>query len=617
MDLIFFDKSYVDLVKGQLGCCTKPPLSFDYYHGFVCGVSCCSELMEEFDYTGDILSTDSGVHDLWFEDVKNIEARRKLDQQINDGLLAGNYPLSELYPQIKAEFPQGLVEFCQGFMAAFAYTFSDWQQDFQLIANVEEFDSEMPIEEICKVIIGSVELIASGKKLKTEQGRNVKDISEYVDKVKNLEVGLISLYRLAVEIEQFKLGVVADELGEDFWTDGDDASFDDEIDDDEFADDQFWDDDNFIAEVDGDEYENHNVVPFVRDEVKVARNDPCPCGSGKKYKKCCYLTDSDKAKAINPASALNEEIKEAMQDKDFESIDEANEFLNNFMQQRNSQSIDVFHGLSSHKMHSLLTQPFEHNEVLLFNEQALLSVDTINNTQVMFLAMALIEGIGDKGVKATAKGNLPRNLCRAINTEFNATFGAPKYARTISKEEDFFDLHVVRVLLVLAKLVRVVKDKYIFTAPMKKLLKNPEQMPGKIYGLLFKTYCLEFNWAYRSYGEEFAFIQNSVGFSLYLLAKYGHSVKDGSWYAEEFLSAFPRLVDDIEFHSYVQDNQEEQIHRCYQHWLMNNFCEFFGLITVKRTKIDMFYELQEVRTTPLFNVFVKLIGSNPSSASCH
>ena len=26
---------------------------------------------------------------------------------------------------------------------------------------------------------------------------------------------------------------------------------------------------------------------FVRSEPKVGRNDPCPCGSGKKYKKCC------------------------------------------------------------------------------------------------------------------------------------------------------------------------------------------------------------------------------------------------------------------------------------------------------------------------------------------
>jgi len=27
--------------------------------------------------------------------------------------------------------------------------------------------------------------------------------------------------------------------------------------------------------------------PVIRSEPKVGRNDPCPCGSGKKYKKCC------------------------------------------------------------------------------------------------------------------------------------------------------------------------------------------------------------------------------------------------------------------------------------------------------------------------------------------
>ena len=28
-------------------------------------------------------------------------------------------------------------------------------------------------------------------------------------------------------------------------------------------------------------------TPVVRETPKVGRNDPCPCGSGKKYKKCC------------------------------------------------------------------------------------------------------------------------------------------------------------------------------------------------------------------------------------------------------------------------------------------------------------------------------------------
>lgn len=27
--------------------------------------------------------------------------------------------------------------------------------------------------------------------------------------------------------------------------------------------------------------------PVIRIGEKVGRNDPCPCGSGKKYKKCC------------------------------------------------------------------------------------------------------------------------------------------------------------------------------------------------------------------------------------------------------------------------------------------------------------------------------------------
>ena len=29
-------------------------------------------------------------------------------------------------------------------------------------------------------------------------------------------------------------------------------------------------------------------TPYVRDNLKVGRNDPCPCGSGKKYKRCCF-----------------------------------------------------------------------------------------------------------------------------------------------------------------------------------------------------------------------------------------------------------------------------------------------------------------------------------------
>lgn len=32
---------------------------------------------------------------------------------------------------------------------------------------------------------------------------------------------------------------------------------------------------------------DHAVETYRREGEKVGRNDPCPCGSGKKHKKCC------------------------------------------------------------------------------------------------------------------------------------------------------------------------------------------------------------------------------------------------------------------------------------------------------------------------------------------
>ncbi|OTG96530.1 hypothetical protein B9T35_00195 [Acinetobacter sp. ANC 3832] len=62
-------------------------------------------------------------------------------------------------------------------------------------------------------------------------------------------------------------------------------------------------DENYVGSIENIEYEfglrterpalptpvflNIPQQPFVRTEVKVGRNEPCLCGSGKKYKKCC------------------------------------------------------------------------------------------------------------------------------------------------------------------------------------------------------------------------------------------------------------------------------------------------------------------------------------------
>ena len=49
-----------------------------------------------------------------------------------------------------------------------------------------------------------------------------------------------------------------------------------------------------LDDFDDEDYEDHSgVTPTIRlDSPKIGRNDPCPCGSGKKYKKCCAKADS-------------------------------------------------------------------------------------------------------------------------------------------------------------------------------------------------------------------------------------------------------------------------------------------------------------------------------------
>lgn len=51
---------------------------------------------------------------------------------------------------------------------------------------------------------------------------------------------------------------------------------------------RFLGDEESDTNIDEDELgeEDTNMIPFTKD-FQIGRNDPCPCGSGKKYKKCC------------------------------------------------------------------------------------------------------------------------------------------------------------------------------------------------------------------------------------------------------------------------------------------------------------------------------------------
>jgi tetratricopeptide (TPR) repeat protein len=58
--------------------------------------------------------------------------------------------------------------------------------------------------------------------------------------------------------------------------------------------------------------------------AKVGRNDPCPCGSGKKYKRCCLEKDEAAARALVAARPT---IAEEIADKLAAASEEEDEFI--------------------------------------------------------------------------------------------------------------------------------------------------------------------------------------------------------------------------------------------------------------------------------------------------
>ena len=222
------------------------------------------------------------------------------------------------------------------------------------------------------------------------------------------------------------------------------------------------------------------------------------------------------------------------------------------------------------------------------------------------------------GLKPTAKGNIPQKIVKQLYQVYSQDIKKPKYNFTVNKEDDFYDLNVARHLMMLSGLMRKYDGKFVITKKMKHYLSEyqagNEQSLNDIYCVLFKSFCLDFNWAYSSYDESYGFIQQSFGFSLYLLSRYGNNYQHTDVYGDYFIDAFPDLLLDVE-ESYC--SPEDSIKHCYGSWIFERFSHYFGLAEIKYTANEKGYLTEtEVKATPLLKAFVhfsdksRVINSN-------
>ncbi len=336
----------------------------------------------------------------------------------------------------------------------------------------------------------------------------------------------------------------------------------------------------------------------MKNNPAIGRNDPCPCGSGKKYKNCC-LGSEESVSTERGTAGMAAEMRQAMEGTQFTSLAEAQSFAERFTRQRNRRPLDEFHGLSPEQMYRFMYFPFASPELVGFPE----TFNTALTAPILTLFNLLVEAIGEQGLKPTAKGNLPRKFCREAASVYwgDATYRENTRFGGINKEEDFFDLHVTRLMAELAGLIRKYKGRFILGRDGRALLAG--EGLAAIYPRLFSTYVEQFNWGYWDRYPEIRLIQSAFLFTLYLLTRYGDTWRPHEFYEDSFLRAFPMVLNEVPPDPVL--TPEEEVRSCYTWRAMVHFAGFFGLASVEPVSKGPISRQYRVKSLPLLHEAVR------------
>jgi hypothetical protein len=340
--------------------------------------------------------------------------------------------------------------------------------------------------------------------------------------------------------------------------------------------------------------------------VKTGRNDPCPCGSGKKYKQCCLGKGGDEQRS-GAAQSIADEIAAAAAEQPFASLDEINAFTSQLMNERNRSARLDFCGLSPEQMSHLLYAPFTSQETVRFA----MNIEPGPDVEIMGLFLALVRAIGESGLKATAKGNLPLKFCQSMAQQLREGADDQRSLRIggVRSETDLEQLHCTRLVAELAGLIRKYRGKFVLTRKCKDLLSRHDL--GGLYFELFKTYSTKFNWAYRDLYSEAQIVQTSFLYTLFLLSSFGDQQRHQQFYEDRFLTAFPMLIDMFEETGY--STAESSARHCYVLRALDRFAAFFGLAKLVRDEPGVSGTGFIIRKTDLLDRFVAFapVGTPP------
>jgi hypothetical protein len=160
--------------------------------------------------------------------------------------------------------------------------------------------------------------------------------------------------------------------------------------------------------------------------MKAGRNDPCPCGSGKKYKNCCLgksgfsnePTAMEMLGTPNLATDALNDMRRIAGNREFKSEEELQAFLDSYMAIRNSQPIADFAGLSPEDIHIMFTDRRKAIERFV-TITGPISTEETQGVPVLRAAISLLRELERGPIRMTASGYLaPEAAGRWFDEDF-------------------------------------------------------------------------------------------------------------------------------------------------------------------------------------------------------
>ncbi len=370
--------------------------------------------------------------------------------------------------------------------------------------------------------------------------------------------------------------------------------------------------------------------------AKVGRNDPCPCGSGKKYKKCCMDKDDNVIpfpgampgfseenlrrygeamerwdEARGPRPSFNEfmgrpnlatrsvrDMQEMVQGRNFDSLEELNAFMQKHMEEQNSAPRGEFLGLSPLQMRVVLERQFREENGIMAIRDDIADVDAADVPAVRQCRF-LLERIGasGKGIKATAKGNLPR----ALAVEFYEAFEkeSDPYKMKPTGEDDAPLLGRAKFALRSLGLIKFGLGRYTLTKKGSALLER--FAPAALYLDLFRFNAWKLDWLSSTrYPDAMEFLQTSWVFCLYLLRQKAADWAVADDLAETYMRAFPALIDEV-----GGEYAETLVRSGFIFLFLERFALYFGLAERVSVEDVLLNHDAKFRTTELFRKLVR------------